>query len=259
MVGFKILFTLCAFAICFCASAYVDTLQKCGKSDAVCQKKLLQSVLKSISKTGIPELDIPQIDPIQLKGFNVAILDLVNITLVDGVAKGVKDCTVNKFEANFDDLHASIELVCDITIKGHYSVYSGSPLIKNFLGGDNIHGDGNGKAKIEKFKVAFDFDFTVEKRGDDLFIKSSIEKMKYTYDVLGKMVFAADNLYVGNKEQSASIVKLMNENWRILMDMVGKQFVEKAMNFVFNFTQKFFSNVPTKNYILDDLENYVSS
>lgn len=44
-----------------------------------------------------------------------------------------------------------MDLTCDILFKGKYKVFSASPLIKNLLGGENVHGEGDGKAKIGNY------------------------------------------------------------------------------------------------------------
>lgn len=76
----------------------MDTLNKCNINDGDCQKDMFQTVIRDIAKTGVPELDIPILDPIALQNVSVAILNVIDITLVEGTAKGIKDCTVNKFE-----------------------------------------------------------------------------------------------------------------------------------------------------------------
>lgn len=76
----------------------MDNLSQCKINDGNCQKVMIQSVLRDISKTGVPELGIPKLDPIHLKNVSVAILDVLDITLVEGTVKGVKDCTVEKVQ-----------------------------------------------------------------------------------------------------------------------------------------------------------------
>lgn len=54
-------------------------------------------MIKDIGKNGMPDLNIPPVDPIRLKNVTVSVLDILNITMVDGVAKGIKDCIFEKF------------------------------------------------------------------------------------------------------------------------------------------------------------------
>ena len=76
----------------------VETIQKCSFSDEICLKELIQGVLKDISKNGIQELNMPPIDPIRLKNIPVSVFGLINITLEDGVAKGIKECVIDKIK-----------------------------------------------------------------------------------------------------------------------------------------------------------------
>lgn len=64
-------------------------------NDSECHRELLQVILGDIGKTGIKELGIPPIDPVELKNVSISIADLIDITLVDGVGLGVKDCKIN--------------------------------------------------------------------------------------------------------------------------------------------------------------------
>ncbi|XP_026733973.1 uncharacterized protein LOC113498234 [Trichoplusia ni] len=242
-----------------CESAFVDTLNKCKINDGDCQKDMFQTVIRDIAKTGVPELDIPKLDPIALQNVSVAILNVIDITLVEGTAKGIKDCTVNKFETKIEDKHAFVELTCDISIKGRYKIFSSSPMVKSFFGGESVHGDGNGKVKIEKLFIRFDFYFLVQRRDDgEIYITCRPEKTTSKFDIKGRMRITADKLFVGNKESSQLVTGLFNENWRALMTSFGKPFMDKATVFVYDFLHKFFGSVPAKYYILDDLSPYVS-
>lgn len=74
----------------------MSSLPKCSIRDNDCQRELFQTVLSSIGKTGVEELGIPPIDPLELNDVSVSVADLLDITLVDGIAKGVKDCDIHK-------------------------------------------------------------------------------------------------------------------------------------------------------------------
>lgn len=69
---------------------------KCEIDNTECHINMVQTVLRDIAKTGIEELGIPAIDPMILKNVSVNVLDIIDITMIDGTAKGVKDCVINK-------------------------------------------------------------------------------------------------------------------------------------------------------------------
>ncbi|CAH0587018.1 unnamed protein product [Chrysodeixis includens] len=247
--------SLCLFVavFAFSESAFVDSLSKCKINDGDCQKDMFQTIIKDIAKTGVPELDIPKLDPIELQNVSVAVLDVVDITLVQGSVKGIKDCTVNKFVTKMEDERAIVELTCDVSIKGRYKIFSSSPMVKTLLGGESIHGDGNGKVKIEKLFIRFDFFFFVQKRNGELYLKCNPKKTTYKFEVKGRMRITADKLFVGDKESSQLVTGLFNDNWRSLMASFGQPFMDKAAVFVYDFLHKFFDAVPAKYYISDDL------
>ncbi|KAG6447747.1 hypothetical protein O3G_MSEX005157 [Manduca sexta] len=241
----------------FSESAFVDSLPKCKLADNECMRDLYQTIIRDIGKTGIKELNIPPVDPIQLRNVSVSIANLLNITLVEGVAKGIKDCVFNKFEINIENEKGSQEITCDVTVKGHYKVLASSPLIKNILGGTTVHGDGNGKVKIEKLNMKFVFPFYAQKRDNgEIYIKCLYKDIDYDYDIKGKTTFFADNLYLGNQEISEPIITFLNENWKFVMSSFGQAFVDKAMEFYFTFAGNFFDAVPARHYISDDLSPY---
>lgn len=74
-------------------------------------RDLYESVLRDIGKHGIPELDIPPVDPIHLTNVTVSVLNMANITMVDGVAKGIKDCIFEKFRfVNFFNFFIHLQM-----------------------------------------------------------------------------------------------------------------------------------------------------
>ncbi|KAF9420009.1 hypothetical protein HW555_003603 [Spodoptera exigua] len=234
----------------------VEQLPKCKLNDDNCKKGLIQTVLKILAKTGLPEKGIPKLDPLSVSNESFKIADVIDLTLVDGVVKGIKDCTVNRFTASIEDERATIELTCDVTIKGRYKVFSDSPLVKTFSGGDTVKGEGNGKVKIEKMFLRFDFDYFFQDRDGEIYVKCKNDKLKYQYDIKGKMLFFADNLFVGGKESSKVVMDAMNQNWKFLMSSFGKPFMDHAMDFVIKSIHTFFDSVPAKYMFADDLTEH---
>ncbi|KOB65954.1 DUF233 protein [Operophtera brumata] len=81
----------------------------------------------------------------------------------------------------------------------------------------------------EKLEMSFTYPFNVEKHEDgEIYLVPVVEEAEYSYQILDKVTFAADHIYLGSLE-------IGNENM-------------KAM---FNF-------VPAKNYITDDLSQYLT-
>lgn len=63
--------------------------------------------------------------------------------------------------------------------------------------------------------------FNVKKRGDDVFLIFKRKKLTYSFDVLGKVLFAANKLYVGDKE-SSECLDLCMDDIRVLYVILAK-------------------------------------
>lgn len=72
-------------------------LQKCSIKDNVCLKDMTERVMQYVGEFGIPEMKIPPYDPYQMKDQTVSVVGLMDVTMVDGVVEGMKDCTLESF------------------------------------------------------------------------------------------------------------------------------------------------------------------
>nr|BAF47402.1 epidermal carotenoid binding protein [Agrius convolvuli] len=237
-------------------SSYVVQVKKCSSKDTECHKNYFQTVVWEAAKNGFPELDIPTLDPVEIKDYHTSVKGWVDFDF-DGTGRGMKSCVLNKFWINFEKRYATVDLICDLQMKGHYKLYSNSSLIRNLLDGDTLHGDGSGQLTFEKMKMSYDFHFKVEQRGGNQFLNCDFENSKFAVDILKRATFAADNLYLGEVEASAAVVKVMNQHWKLVMDGTALPFMYKVKALVFDLTQKYLNNVPVNNYLNDDISKYV--
>lgn len=76
----------------------VEHIPKCSINDQDCQKNLFYFVLRKNASTGISELDVPPVDPAKLKTVTISIFNFINVTIEDGIIKGIKQCTINGFK-----------------------------------------------------------------------------------------------------------------------------------------------------------------
>lgn len=60
--------------------------------------QLSEFMVDHFAEHGIAELGIPGLDPMHVKDQSVSVIGLVNITLVEGIAEGMKDCKVKSFK-----------------------------------------------------------------------------------------------------------------------------------------------------------------
>lgn len=66
--------------------------------DNVCIKDLYRGILQEISDNGLPEMDIPKLDPLVIKDMEVVALGLINLRIKEGEAKGFKSCQSTSFK-----------------------------------------------------------------------------------------------------------------------------------------------------------------
>lgn len=50
--------------------------------------------------------------------------------------------------------------------------------------------------------MKFDINFFFVERDGDVYIKGKDEKLNYKYEIQGRLLFAADNLYLGDRDAS---------------------------------------------------------
>ncbi|KAJ2951005.1 hypothetical protein O0L34_g5380 [Tuta absoluta] len=241
-------------------SAFVDFLEKVGRcsiKDNACQEKLYTASVQHIAPRGIPENGIPPFDPFVIKDISVSVVNLFDITMKEGVANHLKSCVLNRINTTIENYHSTMEITCDVTINGNYTISTNSPLIRNLLGSvDSIRGDGFGKIKIKKLHITFEFDIFLREKDGEVFIDCTYEDTKYKYD-FGKVTFDADHIYIADQEVSNQIVSILNNNWEFFTSTFGKPFMVVATDLIFEYTHRFFDVTPARFYLLEDLREWL--
>ncbi|PZC76667.1 hypothetical protein B5X24_HaOG204350 [Helicoverpa armigera] len=241
-----------------CQNMIIEDLPKCHLDDSECLRDLYEMVIKEIIENGLPEQDVPPMEPMVIENVTFNIHEVANLTIVEGMAKGIKECIVEKFSINITAGIGHQENTCDISVEGHYIMEAFSPLFKNFLGEEYMHGNGYGKSETENMHLIFDFPFNVIQHDDgEIYIKCIYDLIKYDYENREKVVYAADNIVVGDEDISELMVEMMNENWRIVMSTCAPPFMDKSVESYFKFVGFFFDSVPARHYIIEDLSPYL--
>nr|XP_021192085.2 uncharacterized protein LOC110377489 [Helicoverpa armigera] len=258
MLKFKVLLlTSAIFAICESAAIIDKVNKKCSINDNACLQDLYTVLLDDIADNGVPEMDIPKLDPYALKNKEVEVLGMIKATMIEGYAKGYKNCKTTSFSNNIQTQRTYVELVCEpFAVEGSYKIES-TPTLLALIGGINIHGQGKGGLVIGKVKLNLDFAFEVKKLDDgELHFQVDPEDSVYTFEVLDKITFSGDSLFVGKQDISTVAVNIGNENWEFLAKSFGKPVLDKALEVFYVNCNKFLSKVPIKDLITDDLSSY---
>lgn len=74
----------------------MDTLPKCHINDGLCITKIFLKVLNDVGSTGIPELNVGPIDPLELANVTLNVLDSIKLIITSGNIKGFKKCKVKR-------------------------------------------------------------------------------------------------------------------------------------------------------------------
>lgn len=61
-------------------------------------RDLYKGLLQEIADNGIPELDVPKIDPLAIKNIDIVAFGMIKLTMKEGEAKGFKECYATGFK-----------------------------------------------------------------------------------------------------------------------------------------------------------------
>ncbi|XP_038214024.1 uncharacterized protein LOC119833879 [Zerene cesonia] len=258
MFRFQNILAFFCLGLALCESAFVDTLHKCDYKDRECLMKVIQNTLASIADTGIPEYDIPPIDPLHLQNIKLNLLNVIDLMILEGTVKGLKNCEVKDLKLNMEKGHFTMKVVCDVTAKGKYDITGSSPALKDLVGGSSVRGSGNAKIKIDKVMMKFDYTFDVVRRPDgEVYIECKKELAKYDFDLLGGSKLQLDKLYVGDVESSQILSNYYNDNAKTLWKTFGRSVIDSIADIAYEFIHNFFGRVPAKHYLSGDLSTFI--
>ncbi|CAF4951567.1 unnamed protein product [Pieris macdunnoughi] len=249
---------LCGY-LAFCDAAFVDTLGKCQPEDGDCLKKVIKGVLEGIATTGIPEYDIPPIDPFKLTNLKLNFMDMAELTVKEGVIKGLKNCEVTDAMLHMDKGSVVLKLVCDISAKGKYEVTGSGTALKDLFGPGALKGSGNAKLKIDKILITFKVKFDVVKRDGKTYVTFVKDLTTYDFDLQGPSHLTIDQLYIGDVESSKLIMDYYNQNYKTIWQSFGKSTLVTATDIAFEMLYRFFDNVEAEKYLAGDLSKYVKN
>ncbi|XP_046978183.1 protein takeout-like [Vanessa cardui] len=240
--------------------AYDITYPPCSIKDNDCVIDLFQKVFHDLGENGIPEINLPALDPMKLSNISIKVLDEIVIFIKEGVVKGFKNCKINSFNINLEKQLAIPELYCEVlTIKGHFVIEGSSPLLQSLFGTTSIKGEGKTKIKLDKITVGLETPVSIIKKEDgQTYFKVLTNKPKYTYDIK-KVTFEAKNLVIGKTDLSQIVTAYVNENWKTLLNTYGKEIVDKAILIVFEHIHTFYDNISAEKFIKDDLTPYIQN
>ncbi|XP_052741060.1 uncharacterized protein LOC128198677 [Bicyclus anynana] len=256
MFVLKLVLVACAVLV-KCDAAFVDTLTKCSIQNDECLSNFYESSLRKIGSVGIPEINMPPIDPYKITNVTVKVLDVVTVTMTDGVLRGLSKCKSLKYHMDLKKRTVVQEFVCNLSIIGNIVIEGSSPAVQGIFGAPSIDGVGTGKVKLEKLFFRFDFPLIPFKKEDgEVYFKILNKNIKYKYDVK-KVIFEAEKLMVGSEDISKVVIPYLNNNYEIMLQIIGPEFFKKGKDIFVDVYNMFIGRISTKNYLSENLSYLV--
>ncbi|KAL6428585.1 hypothetical protein ACFW04_007899 [Cataglyphis niger] len=222
-------------------SIFTEFLHICQVRDPQYETCIVNSIniLKPYLKEGVPEYNIPSMDPLKLKKLSISPSSL-RIQMTDTVAYGASNFDVVKLKLNIDKLFFVVDVVLpNLFIQGKYDI-DGKILLLPIHGSGPMNGnfsDCFGTAKIQ---------------GERFFDENGIEKIRIADFKMkisvGKGTFKFDNLFNGEQVLGDLINSSINNNFDLFM-MEILPFVEIVLSDVF----KQISNNIVQQFTLEQL------
>ncbi|XP_045498920.1 uncharacterized protein LOC123696641 [Colias croceus] len=234
---------------------FVKSLPQCSVQDNPC---LEQVMIRKLNNPGLPTYGVLPFDPMYLNGISVNLPNLVNVTIDNAVLTGVTTCVFESFAIDSTAGTVKEEVRCNLTLKGGYTADApNSVLAADFQTDQDLHGQGTGQISVVNLDMKIEVPLHFEKRRNETFIICSYDEGKCDFEYQGSVVFAADNLNVGDQNIASDVVSYLNENWQ--QSSFGQAFVNEYLKLYYAYTKRFFEGVPTRLYITDDLTPYLQN
>ncbi|XP_017473411.1 PREDICTED: circadian clock-controlled protein-like isoform X2 [Rhagoletis zephyria] len=225
-------------------------ITKCHFGDEKCLIEQAHKLLKKAA-TGIPENNIPSLEPLKVE--KIEMLGDKNSALkVDLVMSDVEFYNYTKakllsIKGFSKDLSKPMKLVSQninprMTIKAKYKV-NGNILVLP------IKGEGLLTMVLDNVKSRIVTTMKPEQRNGKTYLIVDNIKLESKLD---NVITDMTNLFNGDKTLSDSILKVMNENWRVLSDELTPRINEALAHKFEELLPKLFKDIPYEDYFLPE-------
>ncbi|XP_026319094.1 circadian clock-controlled protein-like [Hyposmocoma kahamanoa] len=210
---------------------------KCKLSDSNCIRSSAQGAIP-VFTAGMPDIGTEPLDVMHVDNIKV---DLAGLKLVvnDISIKGLRKANLTKTDVAMEKKQIAVAWDTDIFMKGHYKA-SGRLLVLP------ITGDGDFTLKLKKLHVDMTIPFTMAKTSDgkDMI---DLKSYKYKYEVMDGANFQLTNLFNGNKVLSDTMLRFMNDNWKIISVEFGGPMLEKPNKKIYESIKTYLRSQPLEN------------
>ncbi|XP_004932672.1 circadian clock-controlled protein daywake [Bombyx mori] len=216
-----------------------DYIHPCNDTSSECLVKATQDAVPHFVR-GIPELDIPTLDPFVIEELSIP-LSGVKVTFLQGKVSGFKNCIVDNVISELDKRHFVLQFHTNLTIKGQYTAVGRLLLFP-------INGEGDATIKLTNLRMKVDIN-TKYIKGKNGLHHFGLRNYKYTFDYGDRVSFDLQNIFKESKQLSDTVLNFLNENWKTVAEEFGKPIVDYAVELAINTIKKFFLAVPYEELI----------
>ncbi|CAH0720092.1 unnamed protein product, partial [Brenthis ino] len=216
-----------------------DFIHPCNATTRECLVKSTQDAIPEFVK-GLPNLGVPPLDPFVIEKLAIPLSGL-KVTFYQGKVTGFKNCIIDNVISELEKRHFVLEFHTNLTIRGKYDAIGKILLFP-------INGEGDAKIKLTNLRMKLDINtkYIKDNKGVNHF---AIKNYKYTFDYGDRVTFDLQNLFKESKELSASVLKFLNEHWKMVAEEFGKPIVDYAVDLALRTVEKFFLMVPYEELI----------
>lgn len=233
---------LVIFLVNFCVSKdFPSYINVCSEKDpklGVCIRKAINS-LRPYLLNGIPELEIPPIDPLFVPKIEITQTGGVQLTatFTNISIYGAGDFRLRSVRVDAESNKMRIKLwYPQLSMKANYNI-QGQLLMLPVSGQGKCWGnftDIDGAVSMQLDRV--------KKNGNEHF-KTNFLNIQFN---IGGATARLDNLFNGDKELGDSINSFINENWRIVTAEIRPTLESTIAKILMEISEKFFDQFPIK-------------
>lgn len=215
------------------------------KEFSKCLKDQIETALPLFTK-GMPELDVPSIDPVHLNNISIDTNGL-KLSFADAQMYGLSDSKLTDFKVELGKGEETFSMTfkSNLNLTALYEI-EGQIIILPIQG----KGDAVVAARGVEVKIDSKLKHVKDSSGEHFKLTSP----QYTYNI-EKTTFALANLFNGNKQLADTTLQFANENWQQLMDELAPPVIKQIVKQCVKTINKFFSKFNISQIVLGYTEN----
>ncbi|XP_050348873.1 protein takeout-like [Nymphalis io] len=213
----------------------------CDISEQACVNKISNILLPHIFN-GIPDLEVPSIDPLHIDKI-IGDISILKYMFFNSTLIGFSNCKVVNLRLDKEFTKLSYDLICPhFTMSGKYDV-SGRLIVLP------VEGNGDYNLDAGKYNISVESDLKTFK-GKNEKIHALIKNFKLKCEALEPIRFDFKNMFNGQKDLSDIVHKFANENWREVVNLMQDPVFYAVMKRAVTNMNKFFKQVPLEKILI---------